>query len=58
VRVRIIFSSLDSVKCSHFFLMAHEPEEDGQIYTLGLIERLRDDLRAFDRAKGELYSIV
>jgi hypothetical protein len=35
--------------------MTDEPEDDGQIYALGLIEKLRDDLRAFDGAKGELY---
>jgi hypothetical protein len=35
--------------------MADEPEEDGQLYALGVIEKLRDDLRAFDGAKDELY---
>jgi len=35
--------------------MTDEPEEDGQLYALGLIEKLRDDLRAFDGAKDELY---
>jgi hypothetical protein len=29
--------------------------EDGQIYTLGLLERLREDLRLFGGAKDELY---
>ena len=33
--------------------MTDEPEEDGQLYTLGLIEELRDDLRAFDGAKDD-----
>jgi hypothetical protein len=28
---------------------------DGQLHALGLIEKLRDDLRAFDGAKDELY---
>jgi hypothetical protein len=36
--------------CSH-----DRPEIDGQLHSLGLIEKLRDDLRAFDGAKGELY---
>ena len=35
--------------------MTDKPEEDGQIYVLGLIENLRDDLRAFDGAKDKLY---
>ena len=29
--------------------------DDGQIYTLGLLERLREDLRLFGGAKEELY---
>jgi hypothetical protein len=35
--------------------MTNEPDEDGQLYVLGLIDKLRDDLRAFDGAKDELY---
>src|SRR5690348_2004459 len=38
--------------------MVGEPEEDGQLYTLRLIEKLRDDLRAFDGAKDELYRCI
>lgn len=38
--------------------MPDKPEEDGQLYTLGLIERLRDDLRAFDGARDELYNRI
>ena len=38
--------------------MTNEPEEDGQLYALGLIEELRDDLRAFDGAKDALYSRI
>ncbi len=35
--------------------MTNEPEKYGQLYALGLIEKLRDDLCAFDGAKNELY---
>jgi hypothetical protein len=35
--------------------MTNESEGDGQLHALGLIEKLRDDLRTFDGAKDELY---
>jgi hypothetical protein len=35
--------------------MTNEPEGYGQLYALGFIEKLRDDLCAFDGAKDELY---
>jgi hypothetical protein len=35
--------------------MPDEPEEDGQLYALGVIEKLRDDLHAFHGAKDQLY---
>lgn len=38
--------------------MAHEADEDGQIYTLGLLEELRDGLRRYGRANDELYFCV
>jgi hypothetical protein len=44
-----------SFGCSLFVLMGDEHEQDGQIYTLGLLERLREDLRVFGGAKNELY---
>ena len=40
------FKGVDSrYKCSHFVLMRHEPEQDGQVHVLGLLEQLRGDLR-------------
>lgn len=35
--------------------MRQEDEQDGQIHTLGLLERLRDDLFAFGQAETALY---
>jgi hypothetical protein len=33
-----------------------ESEPEGDVYTLGMLERLREDLRLFGNAKSELYS--
>jgi hypothetical protein len=38
--------------------MEQEPTKDGQIQTLGLLERLREDLRAFGAANSGLYRRV
>jgi hypothetical protein len=35
-----------------------EPEQDGQIHTLGLLEQLRGDLRSLGSANSELYHRV
>jgi len=32
-----------------------ENEPEGEVYTLGMLERLREDLRLFGNAKSELY---
>jgi hypothetical protein len=38
--------------------MPDEPEQDGQIHTLGLLEKLRGDLRSLGSANSELYRRV
>ena len=35
--------------------MVHEHDEDAQLHTLGLVERLREDLRAFGAVRNDLY---
>jgi hypothetical protein len=38
--------------------MDGEAEQDGQIYTLGLLERLREDLRRYGHENDGLYSRI
>jgi hypothetical protein len=35
--------------------MHNEPEQDGQIHVLGLLEQLRDALRTYGQGNNELY---
>jgi hypothetical protein len=35
--------------------MDPEPQPDGHIYTLGLLEQLRDNLRQYGHANDDLY---
>ena len=35
-----------------------ENDQEAEIYTLGMLEQLREDLRLFGNAKGELYSRI
>jgi hypothetical protein len=43
-------------KCSHFVLMsADAPDQDGQLHTLGLLERLRAESGYLDQAASDLY---
>jgi hypothetical protein len=35
-----------------------EAEPEAEVYTLGVLEQLREDLRLFSSAKGELYSRI
>jgi hypothetical protein len=38
--------------------MDNEAKQDGQIYTLGLLERLREDLRRYGHENHEMYSRI
>src|SRR5450755_4953772 len=45
-------------KCSHFVLMGHDADDDGQLHTLGLLERLRSEANLVRGAYGGLYERV
>ena len=45
-------------KCSHFVLVGHDADDDGQLHTLALLERLRSEANLVRGASDGLYERV